>query len=48
MSRPVFVDTSALLALLVVNDVSHDAARAAFEEVFAFDGHFDVDGLSPV
>jgi len=91
---PVFVDTSALLALLVVNDVSHAAARAGFErlhdreaaltddlheraldlvlergqaafslvdaaslltirdrgihEVFAFDGHFEVEGLTPV
>ena len=30
---PVFVDTSALLALLVVNDVAHEAARAAFERL---------------
>ncbi|HET9766089.1 MAG TPA: PIN domain-containing protein, partial [Thermoanaerobaculia bacterium] len=30
---PVFVDTSALLALLVVNDVAHEPARAAFERL---------------
>lgn len=42
----VFLDTSAILALLNPKDEHHGRARRVFEHAFAFDPRFEDEGSS--